>query len=348
MSGSRRATRPERAARRRVRPQGVPRPRARPRADGPGPAPRRAGSLRSLKTLVSGTAPEPLPDARCAPGAGRRGRVPAERGRRSKWRDTVMPVTQPPSGTVTFLFTDVEGSTRLWQDHPEAMAPVMARHDEIVRDAIESHRGHVVKTTGDGFHAAFATAHDALDAAVAAQRAVEGEPWDGIDGFRVRMGLHTGEAGQRDGDYYGSAVNRAARVMSAAHGGQLVCSQATAELVRDDLADGIDLVDLGEHRLPRPGARRARLRGPHRGDRPGLPAAAVARRLPEQPAVGADDVRRPRGPGPSAPRRPRPHGRGHAHRDGRGGQDAPGRADVRGGASPLPRRRLVRGPRAGA
>jgi predicted ATPase/class 3 adenylate cyclase len=150
---------------------------------------------------------------------------------------------------VTFLFTDVEGSTRLWQEHPDAMEQVMARHDELLRTAVEAHRGHVVKTTGDGVHGAFATSHDALRAAVDAMRAIEHEAWDGVESFRVRMGIHTGEATQRDGDYYGPSLNRAARLMSAANGGQLVCSQTTAELVRDDLDDGLDLVDLGEHRL---------------------------------------------------------------------------------------------------
>jgi predicted ATPase/class 3 adenylate cyclase len=154
-----------------------------------------------------------------------------------------------PAGTVTFLFTDVEGSTRLWQEHPDAMPGAMARHDEIVRSAIESHGGRVVKTTGDGFHAAFATSHEALLGAVDAMRSIDAEPWDQVGPLRVRMGLHTGEAGQRDGDYYGQSLNRAARLMSAANGGQLVCSQATAELVRDDLLEGIGLVDLGEHRL---------------------------------------------------------------------------------------------------
>ena len=154
-----------------------------------------------------------------------------------------------PSGTVTFLFTDVEGSTRLWQDHPVAMQPVMARHDEIVRDAIESHEGHVVKTTGDGFHAAFATAHEALDAAIAAQLGIGAESWGAVGALRVRMGLHTGQAEIRDGDYYGTALNRAARLMSAAHGGQIVCSQTTAEIARDELAPGIELRDLGVHQL---------------------------------------------------------------------------------------------------
>lgn len=158
-------------------------------------------------------------------------------------------MTELPAGTVTFLFTDIEGSTRLWQDHPEAMQGALARHDEILRVAIETHAGHVVKTTGDGVHAAFATAHAAVRGAVDAQRAIEGADWDAVGGLRVRMGLHTGEADQRDGDYYGPSLNRAARLMSAAHGGQIVCSQTTAELVRDDLTGDIDLADLGEVRL---------------------------------------------------------------------------------------------------
>ena len=124
-----------------------------------------------------------------------------------------------PSGTVTFLFTDVEGSTRLWEDHPDVMHDVLARHDEIVRGAIESHAGYVVKTTGDGFHAAFGTARDALEAALAAQQALAGEP--PVQGVvvKVRMGVHTGEARVRDGDYYGSELNRAARLMAVGHGG---------------------------------------------------------------------------------------------------------------------------------
>src|SRR6185295_12414432 len=111
------------------------------------------------------------------------------------------------------------------------------------------HRGHVVKTTGDGFHAAFATARDALDAALSAQRMLIDEPpMHGVV-LRVRMGIHTGEARVRDGDYYGSALNRAARLMAVGHGGQVVCSRATADLARDALVEGVVLVDLGEHRL---------------------------------------------------------------------------------------------------
>ena len=154
-----------------------------------------------------------------------------------------------PTGTVTFLFTDLEGSTRLWEDHPDSMHGALARHDEIVREAIESHSGQVVKTTGDGFHAAFATARNALDAALAAQRALTAEPWSSTGRLRARMGVHTGEAQHREGDYYGTVLNRAARIMSAGHGDQIVLSRATEELVGDALPAGCELIDLGEHRL---------------------------------------------------------------------------------------------------
>jgi len=157
----------------------------------------------------------------------------------------VTPDAALPTGTVTLLFTDLEGSTRLWEEHPEAMKPALARHDEIVRAAIEEHDGYVVKTTGDGFHAAFATAHDAADAAIAAQLVLAGEPWAYTGPLTVRMGVHTCEAEARDGDYYGSGVNRAARLMGVAHGGQVLVSAATSELVRDR---SVELMDLGEHR----------------------------------------------------------------------------------------------------
>ena len=155
-----------------------------------------------------------------------------------------------PSGTVTFLFTDLEGSTRLWEQHPGAMPDALERHDGILREAVIGHRGRVVKTTGDGLHAVFVTTRDALDAALAAQRALVAERWAVPGGLRVRMGLHTGDAVARDGDYYGPATNRAARVMAAAHGEQVVVSHATEEIVRDTLPDEVALLDLGEHRLP--------------------------------------------------------------------------------------------------
>jgi predicted ATPase/class 3 adenylate cyclase/DNA-binding SARP family transcriptional activator len=150
-----------------------------------------------------------------------------------------------PTGTVTFLFTDLEGSTRLWQEHPDTMGEALARHDAILRDTVESHRGFVVKTTGDGVHAAFADARDAIDAAIAGQCALVAERWGDTGELRVRMGVHAGSAELRGGDYYGAAVNQAARLMGIAHGGQVVCSGVVADLV-----DGhVDLLDLGTHRL---------------------------------------------------------------------------------------------------
>ena len=155
----------------------------------------------------------------------------------------------PPTGTVTFLFTDIEGSTKLWEQHPDAMRSAHARHDTLLRSAVQQHHGHIVKTTGDGVHAAFATAPEALAAVLTAQRALRDEPWDPQAPISVRMGLHTGIAERRDGDYYGSALNRAARLMAAGHGGQTLLSAATQELVRDHLPDEAGLRDLGEHRL---------------------------------------------------------------------------------------------------
>ena len=154
-----------------------------------------------------------------------------------------------PSGTVTFLFTDLEGSTRLWDERPDVMRSALARHDELVRAAVAAGGGVVVKGTGDGVHAAFSTAADAVASAVVAQQAISSERWEDAASLRVRMGLHTGEAEARGGDYFGSALNRAARLMAAAHGGQIVCSQATADLARDSLSDDVTLLDLGEHQL---------------------------------------------------------------------------------------------------
>jgi predicted ATPase/class 3 adenylate cyclase len=154
-----------------------------------------------------------------------------------------------PSGTVTFLFTDLEGSTRLWEEHPDAMKAALACHDVMLREAVAKHDGYVVKGTGDGIHAVFATADSAVLAAVDAQLALVGEPWELSEPLRVRMGVHTGVAELRDGDYFGPAVNRAARLMSVAHGGQVVVSLATEELARDGLPDGVVLEALGEHHV---------------------------------------------------------------------------------------------------
>jgi predicted ATPase/class 3 adenylate cyclase len=154
-----------------------------------------------------------------------------------------------PSGTVTFLFTDLEVSTRLWEREPDAMRVALARHDAILREVVSASGGRVVKGRGDGVHAVFATVDAALGAAIDSQRAVGSEAWPVSEPLRVRIGLHTGAAELRDDDYFGSSVNRAARLMGVAHGGQIVVSQATADLARDELGEGVGLVDLGEVRL---------------------------------------------------------------------------------------------------
>jgi predicted ATPase/class 3 adenylate cyclase len=150
-----------------------------------------------------------------------------------------------PSGTLTFLFTDIEGSTALWEAAPEAMRAALAQHDEIVRVAIQAHGGYVFATGGDGFAAAFRRAGDAVAAGVDAQSALVTQTWPAGAAIRVRMGLHTGEVTERDGDYFGTPVNQAARLMDLGHGGQVLCSAVTSALV----GDGWSLVDLGEHRL---------------------------------------------------------------------------------------------------
>jgi predicted ATPase/class 3 adenylate cyclase len=155
-----------------------------------------------------------------------------------------------PTGTVTFLFTDIEGSTSRWEQHRAAMQAALARHDALLRDAIDAHGGVVFKTVGDAFYATFATAPAALAAALAAQRALQAEVWDATLGqVRVRMALHTGTAEVRGGDYFGPALNRVARLLSAGSGGQTLLSTVTHELVRDQLPPGAELRDMGEHRL---------------------------------------------------------------------------------------------------
>ena len=157
--------------------------------------------------------------------------------------------TSPPTGTVSFLFTDVEGSTRLWDRAPEAMRQALVRHDDILRSAIVAGGGFVFSTAGDAFSAAFHTPGQAVAAGLEAQRALGLEAWpEGVE-VRVRMGVHVGTAHERDGDYFGASVNRAARLTGLAHGGQVLVSLAVEELVRDDLPDGVGLVSLGEHEL---------------------------------------------------------------------------------------------------
>jgi DNA-binding SARP family transcriptional activator len=157
--------------------------------------------------------------------------------------------TGRPSGTVTLLFTDIEGSTRLWDQHREAMAEALRRHDQVVRECIESSEGYVFKTVGDAFCAVFGSAAQAVVAATAVQRTVGTESWPKALELRVRVALHTGICEERDGDYFGPPLNRIARLMDIAHGGQTVVSRATAELIQDALPSGISLLDLGEHHL---------------------------------------------------------------------------------------------------
>jgi class 3 adenylate cyclase len=154
-----------------------------------------------------------------------------------------------PSIVTTFLFTDIEGSSRLWEQEPERMRPALVRHDAILRGAVERNHGVVVKTTGDGLYAAFRDPRDAVTATLEFQL-VLADPGstDGLP-LKVRCGLHAGVMERRDGDFFGTAVNRAARIMSAAHGGQILASQAVADLLRDRLPDGVGLRDLGSVRL---------------------------------------------------------------------------------------------------
>src|SRR5829696_2091597 len=155
-----------------------------------------------------------------------------------------------PTGTVTFLFTDIEGSTKLWEKSPRSMQIALTRHDALLWEAIEGHGGFVFKTVGDAFCAVFPTALGAPKSALAAQRGLFSEAWgDEIGALRARMALHTGTTHERDGDYFGPPVNRVARLLSAGHGGQILLSSSTQELVRDHLPPETHLRDLGERRL---------------------------------------------------------------------------------------------------
>jgi TolB-like protein/Tfp pilus assembly protein PilF len=154
-----------------------------------------------------------------------------------------------PTGTVTLLFTDVEGSTRLWETQPAAMRTALARHDALMRHCIDDHDGHVFKTVGDAFCAAFHTAPEAFAAALDAQRAFHREPWPEAAKLRVRMALHSGAVEVRDGDYFGAPLNRVARLVAAGHGGQTLLSEATRDLCRDQLPPLASVKALGMHGL---------------------------------------------------------------------------------------------------
>src|SRR5712692_79927 len=132
----------------------------------------------------------------------------------------------------TFLFTDIEGSTTLWERFPERMRGALARHDSILRAVIEGHNGSVFKTVGDSFCAVFPAVHDAVAASAAAQHQIGAETWDGIDSpILVRMAIHAGSAEARDGDFFGRTLNRVSRILASAHGGQVVLSKAARDLL---------------------------------------------------------------------------------------------------------------------
>jgi DNA-binding SARP family transcriptional activator len=200
--------------------------------------------------------------------------------------------TPLPTGVVTFLLTDIENSSGLWERHPEAMAEALARHDALAGRVVAERGGELIKAKGEGDAtlSVFTRASDGVRAAVDLQNALAVEEWpDGID-MRVRMALHTGEAHERDGDYYGPTVNRAARLRSLADGGQTVVSQATAEVVLDRLPRGATLVDVGSKTL------RGLARPEHVFELAGLDAVALGDAAPAilpiaiQPGLGRDDA----------------------------------------------------------
>jgi len=161
---------------------------------------------------------------------------------------TAVTAPAPPSGTLAFFFTDIEGSTVRWDRDATAMTVALRRHDCLMREAIGANRGHVFKTIGDAFCAVFPTVDDGVCAAIAAQRALADEDFSAVEGVSVRMALHVGTADERDGDYFGPTLNRVARLLAVGHGGQVLLSATAAALARTGLQD-VTLRDLGEHRL---------------------------------------------------------------------------------------------------
>ncbi len=156
---------------------------------------------------------------------------------------------QLPAGTITFRFTDIEGSTRLQQQLRDRYAEVIEEHHRLLREAFAAHAGREVDTAGDGFFVAFARATDAIAAAIQVQRSLAGHRWPRGATVSVRMGLHTGQPNAAGAKYIGLDGHRAARSASVAHGGQVLVSQTTADLVDRDLPRGVQLIDLGDHRL---------------------------------------------------------------------------------------------------
>ncbi|RYG27165.1 adenylate/guanylate cyclase domain-containing protein [bacterium] len=160
-----------------------------------------------------------------------------------------MVASPPTTQTVTFLFTDIEGSTRLWEEHPDSMGPAVARHDTILRQTVEQFGGVVFKSLGDSIYAAFESPVSAVAAALEAQRALAAEEWPTVDPLRVRMAVHSGECEKRGDDYFGRPLNRTARLLAIGHGGQVLVSDCIRETTVDGLPEGAQLVPLGDHRL---------------------------------------------------------------------------------------------------
>lgn len=151
-----------------------------------------------------------------------------------------------PEGTLTFLFTDIEGSSHLWESDPAGMKASLVLHDVVLIQEIKAHRGESFKRIGDAFCAVFPTAVDALKAAIAIQIRMNETPPEGMISLKVRMGLHTGIAEHREGDYFGPTVNRVARIMNLGHGGQVLLSQVSAGLCMDHMPENVELLEVGE------------------------------------------------------------------------------------------------------
>ena len=156
---------------------------------------------------------------------------------------------EPPTGTVSFLFTDIVGSTRLWEKFPDQMGGALARHDSLIRSAVEDHAGFVFKTVGDAVCAAFQSPRNSLEAAIDSQRALSSEDWKEIGDLKVRMGIHAGAAEFRDGDYFGSTLSRVSRIEGAAHGGQILLSGIAVELLEEESPGAVAFKSLGNYRL---------------------------------------------------------------------------------------------------
>jgi predicted ATPase/class 3 adenylate cyclase len=150
---------------------------------------------------------------------------------------------------ITFLFTDIERSSELWEAHPQAMGRALVQHDNLLREVFTQHQGNVFKTVGDAFCVAFDLASDAVRASITAQRELARNAWEETGPLRVRMAMHSGEAEVRDGDYFGQTLNRVARVLSTAHGGQILLTRVIAETVGPGLPNEVSMRDLGERRL---------------------------------------------------------------------------------------------------